>query len=161
MQDQQDSPYLTGNVRQIVAGAFVTLAAVVVLHTFVWVVWRFVLKQPTPSVLRIPCIEVLFSASMDFGRDSTTKHVDSVTVHVLMCVPYFAVLLWLSIHAGKARSSRRLAYLSACSSNVGRAFNTAFTVDTHTATHADGGKANRTWPRAEHERVIKCFVRRH
>ena len=86
------------------------------------------MKWPTPSILRIPCIEVLFSglmlvalsfyASMDFGRDYTSNNVNSIAVHVSMCMPYFVLLLWLSIHAGKGRKSRKLAYLSACSSKV-------------------------------------------
>lgn len=106
LQNEDSTPYLTGNMQQIIIAAAVTFAVVMICHGALWLFWRLVLKHTTPSVLRVPCVEVMllgillvalsFYATISFGKDFHPKFFGGVSVHLALCLPCFIILTWLS-----------------------------------------------------------------
>lgn len=100
-----------------VAVAAILLGTIAVAHILINRVWWLVVKQRVADILLIPCAEVLimgfvfvalsFYASIPLGPNvptSLTYHGQaSMTIHVAVCLPYLAFLLWMASQRNRMR----------------------------------------------------------
>ena len=98
----------SGGFVRVLLVATISLAAMSVAHAVFCVGWRRMLKETVPHMLLIPCAEVLvtgfmlvglsFYASIPLGPGlpADEKKMSGIAVHMALCLPYTAFLLWMA-----------------------------------------------------------------
>jgi hypothetical protein len=88
--------------------AAVSFSILISAHVCIIVFWVGLVKKPLPSLLNFPCMETMFAgyalvalsfyAAIPLGPEAPTgdKSHGGVAIHIALCLPYTAFLVWLA-----------------------------------------------------------------